>query len=96
MNETTTDRGVQVMAWGSTTRAFGAPFQGTGPSFEGLVASADRSRGELSGLGRGAVAAPGGSAHAASYRPRLVVIPDPRPSGVLPARRQETRQLVTS
>lgn len=95
MNETTTDRGVQVMAWGSTTRAFGVPFQGTGLSFEGLVASADRSRGELSGIGGGAVAAPSGKAPTASYRPRLV-IPDPRPSGVLPACRQETRQLVTS
>lgn len=95
MNENTTDRGVQVMAWGSTTRAFTSPFQGTGLSFEGLGASADRSRGELPGLGRGAVAAPSGAAHVAVYRPRPV-IPTPRPSGVLPARRQETRQLVTS
>ena len=95
MNETTTDRGVQVMAWSSTTRAFVSSSQGTGLSFEGLGASADRSRGELSGLRRGAVAASGGKAHAVSYRPRLV-IPNPRPSGVLPACRQETRQLVTS
>ena len=95
MNENTTDRGVQVMAWGSTTRAFVSPFQGTGLSSEGPGAPADRSRGERSGLGRGAVAASGGKALAASYRPRLV-IPTPRPSGVLPARRQETRQLVTS
>lgn len=94
MNETT-DRGVQVMAWSSTTRAVVPAFQGTGLSFAGSEAPAGRSRGELSGTGRGAAAAPGALVHAASYQPRLV-IPNPRPSGVLPACRQETRQLVTS